>query len=383
MSEPVGRQINIFQRFIRTMEDDWDNEYYDKICESSAADAEEDEIDKEILEEIKKKERELGIHQFSVEDHFRSLLDSPDGEHCVFGEVVEGEEVISKLNNTITDTERKPYQDIRITHTVVLHDPYDDPPGLKLREKSPEPTAEMLASNRIGADESLNSLQSALTEMETAKKDELNSAEERLDAIQQEKYQQVLKIEKLEQAKESERDKLSLNKVTKVEESNDLTRKEEPNDNDEDEEFIRHKKKHTSESAKETHSMLKDGLNPNQICSRRGYTRSTILGHLAQVIQDPEVEIDPKEATVKIQHIVSVGRALIKHPFLKDEDLKSKVGCNVPWGEFKFSLAYLMSKTNTIRQLKNLVASLETEDERIMLKEDNITRIQSKDGFNK
>ena len=85
-----------------------------------------------------------------------AALDSLDGEHCVFGEVVEGEEVISKLNNTITDTEGKPYQDIRITHTVVLHDPYDDPPGLKLRESSPEPTAEMLASNRIGADESIN-----------------------------------------------------------------------------------------------------------------------------------------------------------------------------------------------------------------------------------
>ena len=65
-----------------------------------------------------------------------SALDSLDGEHCVFGEVVEGEEVISKLNNTITDTEGKPYQDIRITHTVVLHDPYDDPPGLQLRETS-------------------------------------------------------------------------------------------------------------------------------------------------------------------------------------------------------------------------------------------------------
>ena len=85
-----------------------------------------------------------------------SNLDSLDGEHCVFGEVVEGDEVISKLNNTITDTEGRPYQDIRITHTVVLHDPYDDPQGLQLRESSPEPTAEMLASNRIGAEESLN-----------------------------------------------------------------------------------------------------------------------------------------------------------------------------------------------------------------------------------
>jgi len=83
-------------------------------------------------------------------------LDSLDGEHCVFGEVVEGEEVINKLNNTITDTEGRPYQDIRITHTVVLHDPYDDPPGLQLRENSPEPSAEMLASTRIGADENIN-----------------------------------------------------------------------------------------------------------------------------------------------------------------------------------------------------------------------------------
>jgi len=83
-------------------------------------------------------------------------LDYLDGEHCVFGEVVEGEEVMSKINNTITDGTGRPYQDIRITHTVVLHDPYDDPPGLELREGSPEPTQEMLASSRIGADENIN-----------------------------------------------------------------------------------------------------------------------------------------------------------------------------------------------------------------------------------
>jgi len=83
-------------------------------------------------------------------------LDYLDGEHCVFGEVVEGENVLSNINNTITDNTGRPYQDIRITHTVVLHDPYDDPPGLELRETSPEPTAEMLASSRIGADENIN-----------------------------------------------------------------------------------------------------------------------------------------------------------------------------------------------------------------------------------
>ena len=85
-----------------------------------------------------------------------SNLDSLDGEHCVFGEVVEGEDVLGKLNSTIVDTEGRPYQDIRITHTVVLHDPYDDPPGFEPRSTSPEPSAEMLASTRIGADESIN-----------------------------------------------------------------------------------------------------------------------------------------------------------------------------------------------------------------------------------
>jgi len=83
-------------------------------------------------------------------------LDYLDGEHCVFGEVAEGEEVLSKINNTITDGSGRPYQDIRITHTVVLHDPYDDPSGLEFREDSPEPTEEMLASSRIGADENIN-----------------------------------------------------------------------------------------------------------------------------------------------------------------------------------------------------------------------------------
>ena len=454
-------------------EEDWNSDYFDKICEESAANAEQNEYDKDILEKIQMKERQLGFHHFSIEDHFRVLLDSPDGEHCV---VVEGEEVISKLNNTITDTK------------------------LKLREKSPDPTAEMLASNRIGADESLNdyegeteekineifaekeakaratilemvedlpdtdveseiqkfaaikasiefakqsmdqelqqtvenfnkeretfevekqqltskaeetksrleeektsqeencqqlndqlvlasdnfkelegkyneraaeqlqqieSLQSALTEMETAKKDELNSAEERLDAIQQEKYQQVLKIEEHEQAKENvEQDNVS--------------------DNDDDVEFIKNKKK-PSESAKETYSLLRVGYSVNEICRRRSLKRSTILGHLAIMIEDPEVEINPHDADVKIEHIVTVGRSLMQHPFLGEEELKIQVGSTVPWGDFKYSLAYLQSKTNTIRELRNLLASLDYEDEKGD-KGDNITCIHSKDGFNK
>jgi hypothetical protein len=34
------------------------------------------------------------------------------------------------------------FQDIRITHTVILHDPFDDPAGFEPRADSPEPTKE-------------------------------------------------------------------------------------------------------------------------------------------------------------------------------------------------------------------------------------------------
>jgi len=83
-------------------------------------------------------------------------LDYLDGEHCVFGELVEGWDILDKINQTICDADNRPYQDIRITHTVVLHDPYDDPPGFEPRSDSPTPDEEMLASSRIRADEDIN-----------------------------------------------------------------------------------------------------------------------------------------------------------------------------------------------------------------------------------
>lgn len=85
-------------------------------------------------------------------------LDYLDGQgHCVFGEVVEGlEEIVQTFNETICDSENIPYQDIRITHTVIVEDPFEDPKGLEVPPKSPEPSKELLASSRIGADEDLD-----------------------------------------------------------------------------------------------------------------------------------------------------------------------------------------------------------------------------------
>ncbi|XP_015930463.2 peptidyl-prolyl cis-trans isomerase sig-7 [Parasteatoda tepidariorum] len=79
-----------------------------------------------------------------------------DEVHTVFGEVAEGLEVLLKINETICDQNDRPYQDIRITHTVILHDPYEDPAGLSVPDASPEPTKEMLETDYIAPDEELD-----------------------------------------------------------------------------------------------------------------------------------------------------------------------------------------------------------------------------------
>lgn len=79
-----------------------------------------------------------------------------DNQHCVFGEVMEGLEVIEKINEAICDGDDRPYQDIRITHTVILDDPYPDPKQLNIPERSPSPSAERLAGGRIAPDEDID-----------------------------------------------------------------------------------------------------------------------------------------------------------------------------------------------------------------------------------
>ncbi|XP_071551656.1 peptidyl-prolyl cis-trans isomerase sig-7 [Panulirus ornatus] len=83
-------------------------------------------------------------------------LDSLDAEHLVFGQVVEGMEVINKLNQTLTDEKNRPYQDIRISHTVVLDDPYPDPREVEFPNESPKPTREVFESEYIAVDENID-----------------------------------------------------------------------------------------------------------------------------------------------------------------------------------------------------------------------------------
>lgn len=83
-------------------------------------------------------------------------LDYLDNVHSVFGEVVEGMEIVHKLNEIISDDQHRPYKDVLISHTVILDDPYPAIEGLQLPDRSPEYDIEdLMKSDRIGLGEDL------------------------------------------------------------------------------------------------------------------------------------------------------------------------------------------------------------------------------------
>ncbi|KAK0629455.1 cyclophilin-like domain-containing protein [Bombardia bombarda] len=78
-----------------------------------------------------------------------------DGKAAIFGKLVEGFDVLEKINDAIVDERGHPLVDIRIKHTVVLEDPYPDPAGLREPSASPPPTSAQKATIRIAEGEEL------------------------------------------------------------------------------------------------------------------------------------------------------------------------------------------------------------------------------------
>lgn len=83
-------------------------------------------------------------------------LTSLDETHCVIGQVTEGHDVLRTLNDAICDANHRPYKDIRITHTIILADPFANPRGFREPSRSPSPTPERMRGGRIGADEDID-----------------------------------------------------------------------------------------------------------------------------------------------------------------------------------------------------------------------------------
>ena len=79
-----------------------------------------------------------------------------DGKAAIFGKVVEGFDVLEKINTSVVDEKGYPLMDIRIKHTIVLDDPYPDPPGLREPSASPPPSEAQLKTVRIADEAALN-----------------------------------------------------------------------------------------------------------------------------------------------------------------------------------------------------------------------------------
>jgi peptidyl-prolyl cis-trans isomerase-like 4 len=83
-------------------------------------------------------------------------IDFLDGKAAIFGTVVEGFDALEKINTAYIDDKGQPLKDIRVLHTVVLDDPYDDPAGFLEPPESPLPSAAQLATVRVAYDENLD-----------------------------------------------------------------------------------------------------------------------------------------------------------------------------------------------------------------------------------
>lgn len=59
----------------------------------------------------------------------RDGLDYLDGEHIIFGEVVE---ILEKMNEVCVDEKGRPYKNVRIKHTYILDGPFVDPAMLAM-----------------------------------------------------------------------------------------------------------------------------------------------------------------------------------------------------------------------------------------------------------
>jgi peptidyl-prolyl cis-trans isomerase-like 4 len=70
----------------------------------------------------------------------RDDLDYLDGKHTVFGQIAEGFDTLTRINEAYVDPKNRPYKNIRIKHTHILDDPFDDPPQLAemMPDASPE-----------------------------------------------------------------------------------------------------------------------------------------------------------------------------------------------------------------------------------------------------
>ncbi|KAJ3124840.1 Peptidyl-prolyl cis-trans isomerase cyp6 [Nowakowskiella sp. JEL0407] len=75
-------------------------------------------------------------------------LEYLDGKHAVFGRVMEGLDVLDKINDEMVDESGCPFVDLRIKHTIILDDPFPSPP-IRFPSRSPSPPPDLLSTTYL------------------------------------------------------------------------------------------------------------------------------------------------------------------------------------------------------------------------------------------
>ncbi|CCG80675.1 putative RNA binding protein [Taphrina deformans PYCC 5710] len=96
--------------------------------------------------------------------------ESFDRKHTVFGRLAEGFETLDVIASQPVDGDFRPLRDVRIKHTIILEDPFDDPPDFAGEPpESPLPSEAQLSTVRIEFDENLEETAS-IDEIEAKKR---------------------------------------------------------------------------------------------------------------------------------------------------------------------------------------------------------------------
>lgn len=75
-----------------------------------------------------------------------------DAGHTIFGFVSEGMHILDKISNEPVDKNGRPFRLLRIRHTIILDDPFEDPIGLNPPPHSPQPN-QTIPNDRLASDD--------------------------------------------------------------------------------------------------------------------------------------------------------------------------------------------------------------------------------------
>ncbi len=105
-----------------------------------------------------------------------------DGKFTVFGRVVEGLDVLAKINEAYTDDKGRPYRNVRIKHVVVLEDPFPDPPGW-MGSSTQSPRYQPLDHRKEADDVMLNEANAGKTQEQIEEEIAAKEAKSRADVL--------------------------------------------------------------------------------------------------------------------------------------------------------------------------------------------------------